>query len=351
MRTNSHSPSQGTSARTSRIALALSLCAILAVSFTAHAQQAVSSADIDSAPGVATTQPSLFEETNPAEQANAISSGPSTTSPTSTGFSSFIARYQARVTATQNEQPHWITPLVLVTPRLEQELRTDVVRQVGTNLYTTWNLGNSKGLEFIPFSRIEILINVPPFIEHTAPKSKDGFGDMSFNSKYRIFARNEEHGNEIVTAYFAATIPTGKNGNGSCCAVVTPTLGLGKGWGNFAITTTAGGSLPISDSKGLGHTITWNTAFQYRVASAGFARLLWPELEFNSSYFKGGANDGKYTTYATPGIVIGRVPLTHDAVTGKPGRLGLTFGIGEQIAVNGFHGTNHDLIFTARLPF
>jgi hypothetical protein len=42
--------------------------------------------------------------------------------------SSFIVRYQARVTATRNEQPHWVMPLVKVTPRLEQEFRTDFVR-------------------------------------------------------------------------------------------------------------------------------------------------------------------------------------------------------------------------------
>jgi hypothetical protein len=268
----------------------------------------------------------------------------------SSSFQGFVSSYQARVSATQAEQPHWITPLVLVTPRLEQELRTDFVRQVTPARYSTWNLGNSKGLEFIPERHIEILINVPPFIDHTAPKSKDGFGDLSFNSKYRIFARNEEHGNAIVTAFLAATVPTGKNGNGSCCAVITPTIALGKGWRNFDVATTAGGSLPVSNTKSLGHTITWNTALQYRLASTGFARLFWPELEFNSSYFKGGSNDGKFTTYATPGIVIGRVPLSHDA-SGKPGRLGLTFGIGEQIALNGFYATNHNLIFTARLPF
>jgi hypothetical protein len=322
--------------------LALSLFAVLAASLTARAQQTASIASADSGP----TEPSLVEEADPAAQAGA--SSPSTAS--STGFSGFISRYQARVTATQNDQPHWVTPLVLVTPRLEQELRTDFVRQVGTNLYTTWNLGNSKGLEFIPERHIEILINVPPFIDHTAPKSKDGFGDLSFNSKYRIFSRNEEHGNAILTAFFAATVPTGKNGNGACCAVVTPTLAGGKGFGQFAVSSTLGGSLPVSNAKGLGHTITWNTAFQYRLASAGFARLFWPELEFNSSFFKGGTNDGKSTTYATPGLIVGRVPLTHDA-SGKPGRLGLTFGLGEQIALSQFHATNHNLIFTARLPF
>ncbi|MGB9417309.1 MAG: hypothetical protein WCB58_13420 [Acidobacteriaceae bacterium] len=262
---------------------------------------------------------------------------------------SFIQRYQARVTATQSVQPHWITPLVTVTPRLEQELRTDFVHQYNPKAFAVWNYGNGKGLEFIPEKNIEILINVPPFFNRTNGE-QDGFGDLSFNSKYRIFARNEEHGNAIVTVFFAASVPTGKNGNGSCCAVVTPTLALGKGFGQFAFTSTAGGSLPITNSKGLGHTITWNNVVQYRLGKAGWARLFWPEFELNSLYYLGGATDGDIAVFATPGLVIGRIPLTHDA-TGKPGRFGLTFGFGEQIAISSYHPDNHALVLTARLPF
>jgi hypothetical protein len=269
---------------------------------------------------------------------------------TSVDSESWVARHQARVSETQSAQPHWITPLVTVTPRLEQEFRSDFVRQVNAKRYDTWNLGNGKGLEIIPFSRIELLFNVSPFIDHTQPGEKDGFGDVSFNSKLRIFARNEEKGNAILTAFFAASIPTGKNGNGSCCAVVTPTIAGGKGWGNLDLTSTFGGSLPVTNAKGLGHTMSLNNAVQYRLAKTGTARLFWPELEFNSSFYSGGANDGKIATFATPGIVIGRVPLTHDA-TGRSGRLGLTFGAGEQIALTHFHTYNHSLVLTARLPF
>src|ERR1035437_7479796 len=74
---------------------------------------------------------------------------PAQTAPAS---DSFIARYQARVTATQSAQPHWVTPLVTVTPRLEQEVRADFVRQTNARRQDTWNLGNSKGLELIPRS-------------------------------------------------------------------------------------------------------------------------------------------------------------------------------------------------------
>lgn len=268
----------------------------------------------------------------------------------SSASSSFIARYQSRVTATQSEQPHWVTPLVTVTPRLEQEFRTDFVRTTNAALYNKWNFDNGKGLELIPERHIELLINLPPFYVHSAPGDNDGFGDISFNSKYRFYARNEEHGNAIITAFFAGSIPTGKNGNGSCCAVVTPTLAMGKGFGLLALTTTAGGSLPATNAAKLGHTIAWNNVVQYRLAKTGFARFFWPEVEMNSSFYKGGANDGQTTTYATPGVIIGRIPLTRDA-NGKPGRLGLTFGAGEQIAVTKFRSSNHNLVFTARLPF
>ncbi|HWT67109.1 MAG TPA: hypothetical protein VN151_13430 [Terracidiphilus sp.] len=271
--------------------------------------------------------------------------------PGQTGASaSFISRYQARVTATQSQQPHWVTPLATVTPRLEQEFRTDFVRQINPKGYSIWNYGNSKGLELIPERHTEILVNLPPFIAHAAPNTNDGFGDISFLAKERIFSRNEEHGNAILTAFLGATIPTGKNGNGSCCAVVTPTLAAGKGIGLFAFTTTAGGSLPVTNAVKLGHTIAWNNVAQYRLARTGAARFFWPEAEFNSSFYRGGPNDGKRAVFGTPGLIIGRIPLTHDA-SGKPGRLGLTFGAGEQIALTHFHTTNHNLIFTARLPF
>src|SRR5208337_1736913 len=100
---------------------------------------------------------------------------------------SFIARYQARVTATQNEQPHWVTPLVTVTPRLEQELRTDFVHQYNPKRFAIWNYDNSKGLEFIPERHTEIIINMPPWFNRSNGEP-DGWGDISFLAKGRIFA-------------------------------------------------------------------------------------------------------------------------------------------------------------------
>ena len=258
-------------------------------------------------------------------------------------------RYEQRVSATQGEQPHWITPLVTVTPRLEQEVRADFVHQYSPERKAAWNYGNGKGLEIIPERHTEIIFIVPPFLNHVNG-GNDGFGDTAFLLKERLLSRNEEHGNGIITAFLGASVPTGKNGNGGCCAVVTPTLAVGKGYRLFDWTSTAGGSLPVTNAKKLGHAITWNNTLQMRAAHSGTARLFWPEIEFNTTFYKGGAHDGNTAVYATPGLVIGRVPLRHTA-SGAPGRLGLTFGAGEQIALTHFNTYNHATILTVRIPF
>ena len=103
----------------------------------------------------------------------------------------FFERWQARATKIQNEQPHWVTPLVTVTPRLEQEFRADFLREYTPTRGDFWNFDNGKGLELIPFKPVELIFNVPPYEEHNVPTIKDGFGDTTFLMKYRIFARNE----------------------------------------------------------------------------------------------------------------------------------------------------------------
>jgi hypothetical protein len=74
----------------------------------------------------------------------------------------WTARWLANVTKTQSQQPHWITPVVLVTPRLEQEVRTDFVRRLLRKGQQDWNYENGKGLKVIPQSPMELLFNRPP---------------------------------------------------------------------------------------------------------------------------------------------------------------------------------------------
>src|SRR5260370_9368110 len=52
----------------------------------------------------------------------------------------------ARVARAQAAQPHWITPVVTVTPRLEEEFRYDISEQTQLSGATTEIYGGSKGL-------------------------------------------------------------------------------------------------------------------------------------------------------------------------------------------------------------
>jgi hypothetical protein len=200
----------------------------------------------------------------------------------------FIYNWQARATATQAAQPHWVTPLATTTPRLEQEFRTDFDRQITSAHTATWNYGGGKGLELIPTRRIELLFNVPPYLQHNSA-ARDGFGDTTLLMKFRIFARDEQHGNAIVTAFFGGTIPTGSYDNGSTEALLHPTLAAGKGFGRFDAQSTLGANLPVANADKLGRSIAWNTALQYHVGHVFF-----PEVEFNTTFYKGGPHDGNF---------------------------------------------------------
>ncbi|HKW97456.1 MAG TPA: transporter [Bryobacteraceae bacterium] len=243
-----------------------------------------------------------------------------------------------RVEQTQAAQPHWITPVVTVTPRLEQEFRFDLFHQDLAGGFTTLNIGGGKGLELIPSERVEVILGIPAYLDHGSARAHDGFGDTSFLVKYRLFSGNEEAGNYIVTAFLGASVPTGSYSNGAEHAVITPTLAAGKGWKDFSVQSTLGAGIPTGDIARLGRPILSNTAFQYRVA-----RRFWPEFEINSTFWPDGVRSGKKQVFLTPGLVIGRIPLRR--------RLGLTFGAGFQIAATHFHTYNHSLIFTIRLPF
>ena len=262
-----------------------------------------------------------------------------TNAPSNAGNQGYWANWFERSDQSKAEQPHWITPLATTTPRLEQEFRYDVLwQQARPGMPYTENLGNGKGLELIPFDRVEIIAGVPPYIAHHNATVEDGFGDFRLLIKWRLLAANEERGNYIVTAFMDVSVPTGSGTNGQTNAVVTPTLAYGKGFGRFDVQGTVGAGLPTGNEAQIGRTYAWNNAFQYQV----FGRV-WPEVEVNATFFQDGKNAGKKQVFVTPGVVVGRIPLTS--------RLGLTFGAGVQIATTEFHVSTHNVILSARLPF
>lgn len=252
--------------------------------------------------------------------------------------SGFLANWLHQVSRIQAEQPGWVTPVATVTPRLEQEVRFDLFDQALPNGRDLVNIDGGKGLEFIPAQNVEVLVNAPPYLLRHNPEVPDGFGDASFLVKYRLLSANAEKGNYIVTAFLGASLPTGTNRNGALSAIVTPTIAAGKGWGRFDVQSTLGVGLPTGHANLIGHPLTFNSAFQYRVLGRVF-----PEVEVNSTFYHGGRLDGNKQVFITPGIVVGKLPI-HD-------RVGLTLGAGFQIAASSYHAYNHALIVTIRMPF
>jgi|SRR5579859_881414 len=250
----------------------------------------------------------------------------------------YFADWFSRVDKTQAEQPHWITPVATTTPRLEEEFRYDQVWQVNPKGVTTDSYDGGKGLELIPFDKMEVIINLPPYLAHNNPAVHDGFGDVAFLVKYRLLSSNEQHGNYILTAFLGWSLPTGSHTNGSLHATITPTIAYGKGFGHFDEQGTFGITFPTADTNIVGRNYLWNNTFQYRIF-----RKIWPEVEMNTTFFQEGKNGGNTQNLATPGLVLGRFPLWH--------RVGFTIGSGYQIATTRFHTTNHNAILSIRFPF
>jgi len=113
------------------------------------------------------------------------------------------------VSATQAAQPNWMTPLVTVTPRLEQEFRWDVYDQQngkgsqgnGQHIVSYGGPGGPR-LEFIPAYNWEVILATSPYATASGPKgSAQGWGDWpAFLVKYRLLSANKENGDYIVTA-------------------------------------------------------------------------------------------------------------------------------------------------------
>jgi len=232
----------------------------------------------------------------------------------------YFANWFERVAKTQAEQPHWVTPLVTVTARLEQEFRYDQIWQSRPHGDALYSFGGGKGLELIPTEHTEVILGIPAyqFRKHDT-KETNGFADENLLLKYRLLAANEDHGNYIVTAFMGLTLPTGSEHNTQDETIFTPTLAFGKGWGDFDVQATLGASIPANAVGNLGTPILANAALQYRIL-----RFLWPEVEVNTTYWPNGEREGKQQTFITPGLVIGKIPIWR--------RLGATVGAGYQEA-------------------
>ena len=254
----------------------------------------------------------------------------------------FFSAWENRVRTTSAQQPGWAVPVITSSSGIVQLVRPELVHQYTATHFVTVNYGNSKGFNFIPYYKTEVDVNLPPYIVHNNPKVRDGSGDFSMLAKYRLFAGNEKHGNYSTAFQVLWTMPTGSYKNGAAHSAFTPTFVAGKGAGRFDVQSSIGALLPVDGVNATGRTIVWNTVAQYKLA-----KIWWPEVEVNSSFYHLGPNDGKNQTFITPGLMVSKIKLRHD----PKDRLAFIFGSGMQIATSHYHSYNHSLVLTTRITF
>jgi hypothetical protein len=276
------------------------------------------------------------------ENDSGVDNGAGTQNPptpaTSGSDSGWVHTWMRKADEARASQPHFVSPIVTTHVMLVQQYRYDMSWQqdpaAGTS---TSNYGASKGLEIIPSTRLEVGISPPNYLAHQS-SLPDGFGDLSFQVKFRAFSATEGRGDYFVGFLLGGSLPTGSPRNGIGHTILSPTLAAAKGIGPWDIQTTFGANLPASGTNLLGRAIVFNTAVDYKIKGR-----IWPMLEQNSVFWSGGNLDGKKQVFLTPGLVLGGFPLAE--------RLRLSFGAGVQIAVTQFHQYNHRWVLSVRFPF
>jgi len=251
---------------------------------------------------------------------------------------------QARAT-----QPDWSSPIATTTGMLEQRLRFDISREHSGNGTSTTLLDGGKGLDLIVSDSDEIQIAADPYDirnSRTGKGALGGFNDWPFlRVEHRLASSPAGQDDYVLTAWLSVQAPSGITRLTSNAWTWGPTIAFGKGWDNFDVQGTVGASVPASHTAKLGDQIQTNVALQYHVL-----KVLWPEVEVNSTYYADGQRGGLNQVYLTPGVVIGRFPLGH--------ALMFTFGAGYQVAVSPHYRASpltpaydHSLVLTTRLNF
>jgi len=250
----------------------------------------------------------------------------------------WVHSWMRTVDQARASQPHFVSPIVTTHVLLVQQFRYDMSwQQDPTGGTLTSNYGATKGLEIIPTTRLEVGIFPPSYLVHQS-NVPDGFGDLSFQVKFRAFSATEGKGDYFVGFFLGGSLPTGTASNGLAHTVLSPTFAAAKGIGSWDVQSTIGASLPTTGTNLLGRMILFNTAVDYRIKGK-----IWPMVEQNSTFWSGGTLDGKKEGFMTPGLVLGSFPLAE--------RLHLSIGGGVQIAATQFHRYNHRWILSVRFPF
>ena len=285
----------------------------------------------------------------PAAPAPVAGSAPAPVPEVNSGLADYFDHWFDRVREAQESQPSWMTPLVTVTPRLEQEVRYDQYWEHLPNGGNVTNFDTGKGLELIPTTSNEIILGVPAYERKSVNgKTETGWADgPTVLVKQRLLSENAAHGDRIVSLFLAVAGSVGGRHFTQHTTVITPTLAAGQGFGPFDVQATSGVAIPLANLPGLGAQWQTNVAFQ-----AHLLQYLWPEIEVNDTvWLNGSERGGRNQIFLTPGIIFGRFHLA--------GRLKAVFGVGYQVAVSPKTQVapelvplyNHNWIMTLRMGF
>lgn len=212
------------------------------------------------------------------------------------------------VRQTTDDQPHWFAPLNTVTPLLKEFVMYGEALQTAPNGANVNMINGGMpgvGIHLIPDYYNEIFIGTPTEEVRSRVSPASGFTDLPFFLlKTRLLSANEENGDYVVSLYIAGQAPLGTPAFTNDAYYITPTLGMGKGWGDFNIQGTIGTPLPLSHYEQLGGQLATNVAFQYHVLE-----YFWTELELNNTYWFNGPRGGFDQLFISPNIAFGPVPI------------------------------------------
>jgi hypothetical protein len=165
---------------------------------------------------------------------------------------------------TSADQPNWFAPLDTITPLLKEFVMFgDALQKLpyGANVNLINGGMPAIGIHLIPTYYNEVFIGTPTDEVRTHIKPASGLTDLPFLLlKTRLAAGNAENGDYVVSACISGQTPIGAPALTNNANYITPTLCLGKGFGDFNIQATIGTPWPHLNT--LGGQLQANVALQ-----------------------------------------------------------------------------------------
>lgn len=239
-------------------------------------------------------------------------------------------------------QPDMACPFLVFCPFLTQGNKEQFTRQELPTGAHPWNLGGGFGPLFVLSPRFLIAPTIPKYMLNNNPAIANGFGDAAVMTQGRLFSGNKDHGNYTVDMAMQHTWTTGNGRNGNPSATSSYWLAAGKAFGVYDVQSSVGLTAPAKAGVAIiGHPVSWNTAAQMRIT-----RLLWLDVESNTTFYRGGTHPGQVQSFVTPGLIARGI---HPKGFGPRNRL--VFGAAMEVATTHFHTSNHNLVLDWKFSF